>query len=177
MSQITVSDRLEQKTPAARLQHVLQEEFNLSLREAREVVSTAREILGVDRPGAVIHPGLSKLHRRRCLTCARNWVILASSVTVVLLLYTPVISHPGTAIGSNVRCDRGGSPDRSMCLPPQSGGFSHANQTRFVPVGDCRVVGIAGASRSLRPQHHRPWRGSNRRRPNRRNLARTSKSA
>ncbi|MGB3219216.1 MAG: hypothetical protein WBD79_17595 [Anaerolineae bacterium] len=57
MSQITVSDRLEQKTPEARLQHVLQEEFNLSLREAREVVSTAREILGVDRPGAVIHPG------------------------------------------------------------------------------------------------------------------------
>jgi len=50
MSEHTASDRLALKTPEASFLHVLESEFNLSSREAREVVSAARELLGLDRP-------------------------------------------------------------------------------------------------------------------------------
>jgi hypothetical protein len=44
------TDWLALKTPEASFLHVLLDEFNLSYREAREVVSAARELLGLDRP-------------------------------------------------------------------------------------------------------------------------------
>ena len=50
MSENTASDRLALKTPEASFLHVLEHEFNLAYREARDVVSTAREVLGLDRP-------------------------------------------------------------------------------------------------------------------------------
>lgn len=61
MSQITSNQRLALKTPEASLLHVLQEEFNLSPREAREVVTTACEILGLDRPTSQVRPGQVRL--------------------------------------------------------------------------------------------------------------------
>ncbi len=57
MTQVTTSDRLAEKTPEASFLHVLQDEFNLSLREAREVVSAAQEYLGLDQPSAQVRPG------------------------------------------------------------------------------------------------------------------------
>lgn len=57
MSEITASDRLALKTPEATLQHVLEEEFNLSYREAREVVITACEILGANQASGQVRPG------------------------------------------------------------------------------------------------------------------------
>ena len=44
MSTITATDRLVYKTPEASLFHILQSEFNFSLRESREVVNVAHEI-------------------------------------------------------------------------------------------------------------------------------------
>ena len=43
MSENTANDRLALKTPEASFLHVLEHEFDLSYREAREVVSAARE--------------------------------------------------------------------------------------------------------------------------------------
>ena len=56
----TVTERLALKTPEARFLHVLESEFDLSYREAREVVSAARETLGLDRPTQV-QPGQVRL--------------------------------------------------------------------------------------------------------------------
>jgi biotin operon repressor len=50
MSMITQQDRLALKTPEASFLHVLQNDFDLSYIEAREVVATARDLLGLDRP-------------------------------------------------------------------------------------------------------------------------------
>ena len=61
MSEITAAERLALKTPEASFLHVLQDEFNLSYREAREVVSAAQEILGLDRPTAQVRPGQVRL--------------------------------------------------------------------------------------------------------------------
>ncbi len=61
MSANTASDRLALKTPEASLLHVLEHEFNLSYREAREVVSAAREVLGLDRPTGQVRPGQIRL--------------------------------------------------------------------------------------------------------------------
>jgi biotin operon repressor len=61
MSEHTASDRLALKTPEASLLHVLESEFNLSYREAREVVSAARELLGLDRPTGQVRPGQIRL--------------------------------------------------------------------------------------------------------------------
>ena len=57
MSENTANDRLALKTPEASFLHVLEHEFNLSYREAREVVSAARELLGLDRPTGQVRPG------------------------------------------------------------------------------------------------------------------------
>ena len=57
MSNITAADRLAHKTPEASLFHILQNEFNFSLRESREVVNVAHEMLGLDRPNGQIRPG------------------------------------------------------------------------------------------------------------------------
>jgi NADH:ubiquinone oxidoreductase subunit E len=57
----TVTERLALKTPEARFLHVLESEFDLSYREAREVVSAARETLGLDRPTAQAQPGQVRL--------------------------------------------------------------------------------------------------------------------
>jgi hypothetical protein len=46
----TVADRLAPKTPEARFLNVLESEFDLLYREAREVACEAREALGLDRP-------------------------------------------------------------------------------------------------------------------------------
>jgi DNA-binding MarR family transcriptional regulator len=61
MSENTASDRLALKTPEASFLHVLEHEFNLSYREAREVVSAARELLGLDQPTAQVRPGQVRL--------------------------------------------------------------------------------------------------------------------
>ena len=61
MSPITPNQRLALKTPEASLLHILQEEFNLSYREACEVVSTASEVLGLDRPTTQVRPGQVRL--------------------------------------------------------------------------------------------------------------------
>jgi biotin operon repressor len=56
-----VEQRLALKTPEASFLHVLQNEFNFSYREAREVVSVAREMLGLDQPGEQVRPGQIRL--------------------------------------------------------------------------------------------------------------------
>lgn len=61
MSQLTASDRLALKTPEASFLHVLEEEFNLSPREAQEVVRAAEEFLGLDRPSTQVRPGQIRL--------------------------------------------------------------------------------------------------------------------
>ena len=61
MSENTANDRLALKTPEASFLHVLEHEFNLSYREAREVVSAARELLGLDRPTGQVRPGQMRL--------------------------------------------------------------------------------------------------------------------
>jgi len=61
MSQITEAERLSEKTPEASLQHILQSEFALSYREAREIVQTARETLGVESGGTTLRPGQVRL--------------------------------------------------------------------------------------------------------------------
>lgn len=57
MSNITAADRLAQKTPEASLFHILQSEFNFSVRESREVVNVAHELLGLDQAKGQIRPG------------------------------------------------------------------------------------------------------------------------
>ncbi|MCC7362452.1 MAG: DUF1670 domain-containing protein [Anaerolineales bacterium] len=61
MSGNTASDRLALKTPEASLLYVLESEFNLSYREAREVVSAAQELLGLDRPTGQVRSGQMRL--------------------------------------------------------------------------------------------------------------------
>ena len=61
MQNHTPNDRLTEKTPEASFLHVLQAEFNLSLREAREVVSAAQEHLGLDQPTAQVRAGQVRL--------------------------------------------------------------------------------------------------------------------
>lgn len=61
MSENTASDRLALKTPEASFLHVLESEFNLSYREAREVVRAAHELLGLDRPSGQVRPGQIRL--------------------------------------------------------------------------------------------------------------------
>jgi predicted transcriptional regulator len=57
MSSNSAEGRMALKTPEASLLHILESEFDLSYREAREVVSTAREVLGLDRPTDQVRPG------------------------------------------------------------------------------------------------------------------------
>lgn len=61
MSQVTMTDRLALKTPQASFRHVLEEEFNLSPREAQEVVRAAEELLGLHHPTAPLRPGQIRL--------------------------------------------------------------------------------------------------------------------
>jgi hypothetical protein len=49
-------ERLAFKIPEASFLHVLQSEFNLSPREAQEVVNTTREMLGLDCPSDQVRP-------------------------------------------------------------------------------------------------------------------------
>lgn len=53
--------RLALKTPEASFLQVLQSEFDLSYREAREVVTVAREMLGLDQPSGQVRPGQIRL--------------------------------------------------------------------------------------------------------------------
>jgi len=57
MSTKTALERLAQKTPEASLFHILQSEFNFSLRESREVVNVAHEMLGLDQSNGQVRPG------------------------------------------------------------------------------------------------------------------------
>ncbi len=57
----TAADRQALKTPEARFLHVLESEFDFSYCEAREVVSAARETLGLDRPTYQVRPGQVRL--------------------------------------------------------------------------------------------------------------------
>ena len=57
----TAHERLALKTPEASFLHVLQTEFDFSYREAREVLSAAREVLGLDRPSGQVQPGQVRL--------------------------------------------------------------------------------------------------------------------
>jgi transposase len=57
MSDTKEHERLAHKSAEASFLHVLQSEFDLSYREAREVVSTAREILGLDHPTGQVRAG------------------------------------------------------------------------------------------------------------------------
>jgi len=61
MAQETPTERLAEKTPEASFLHVLRDEFELSLREAREVVSAAQEYLGLDRPSGQVRAGQVRL--------------------------------------------------------------------------------------------------------------------
>ena len=53
--------RLALKPPEASFLQVLQNEFNFSYREAREVVTVAREVLGLDQPSGQVRPGQIRL--------------------------------------------------------------------------------------------------------------------
>jgi len=61
MSKATTLDRLAQKTPEASFLHVLQEEFNFSPRLARELLNTAKEMLGQAAAAQGIRPGQVRL--------------------------------------------------------------------------------------------------------------------
>jgi predicted ArsR family transcriptional regulator len=61
MSKATTQDRLAVKTPEAAFIHVLQEEFNFSLRVSRELLSTAKEMLVGGAPSAAVRPGQVRL--------------------------------------------------------------------------------------------------------------------
>jgi len=61
MAQETSTERLAEKTPEASFLHILREEFNLSLREAREVVSAAQEYLGLEQPSSQVRAGQLRL--------------------------------------------------------------------------------------------------------------------
>ena len=57
MSQATTETRLTTKTPEAAFLRVLQDEFNLSLRVSREVLSAAQEMLTGNVPAGRCAPG------------------------------------------------------------------------------------------------------------------------
>lgn len=61
MSKITATDRLALKTPEASLFHILQNEFNFSLRESREVVNVAHEMLGLDQANGQVRAGQTRM--------------------------------------------------------------------------------------------------------------------
>jgi predicted transcriptional regulator len=57
----TTHDRLAIKTPEASFLHVLQHEFNFSLRVSRELLSAVQEILIGSRPATAVRPGQIRL--------------------------------------------------------------------------------------------------------------------
>lgn len=57
MSQAEVQERLALKTPEATFLHVLQQEFNFSIRVSRELLATAQEMLLGSIPAAAVRPG------------------------------------------------------------------------------------------------------------------------
>jgi hypothetical protein len=61
MSKVTAQDRLALKTPEASFLHVLQEEFNFSLRVSRELLATVQEMLIGSRPSRAVRPGQVRL--------------------------------------------------------------------------------------------------------------------
>ncbi len=61
MSRATTLDRLAVKTPESAFVHVLQEEFNFSLRVSRELLSTAKEMLVGGAPSSAVRPGQVRL--------------------------------------------------------------------------------------------------------------------
>jgi len=61
MSKATTQDRLAVKTPESAFVHVLQEEFDFSLRVSRELLSTAKEMLVGGVPSAAVRPGQVRL--------------------------------------------------------------------------------------------------------------------
>jgi DNA-binding Lrp family transcriptional regulator len=61
MSKDNVQSRLALKTPEAAFLHVLQKEFNFSLRVSVEVLATAKEMLLGGVPAAVVRPGQIRL--------------------------------------------------------------------------------------------------------------------
>ena len=60
MSGVTTQDRLALKTPEAAFLHVLQEEFDFSLRVSRELLSTAKEMLVGGVSAEAIRPGQAR---------------------------------------------------------------------------------------------------------------------
>jgi hypothetical protein len=61
VSRATTLDRLAVKTPESAFVHVLQEEFNFSLRVSRELLSTAKEMLVGGVPSSAVRPGQVRL--------------------------------------------------------------------------------------------------------------------
>jgi hypothetical protein len=61
MSNVTTQDRLATKTPEASFLHVLQDEFNFSLRVSRALLSTAQEMLIGSTPARAVRPGQVRL--------------------------------------------------------------------------------------------------------------------
>lgn len=61
MSSIASHKRLALKTPEASFLHVLQEEFNFSLRVSQELLSTAKEMLVGSTPNGTVRPGQVRL--------------------------------------------------------------------------------------------------------------------
>jgi DNA-binding Lrp family transcriptional regulator len=57
MSQAVTQARLALKTPEASFLHVLQQEFNFSLRVSRELLATAQEMLLGSTPATAVRPG------------------------------------------------------------------------------------------------------------------------
>ena len=57
MTQTATQERLALKTPEAAFLHILQQEFNFSLRVSRELLSTAQEMLLGSIPAAAVRPG------------------------------------------------------------------------------------------------------------------------
>ena len=61
MPKVTTQDRLALKTPEASYLHVLQDEFNFSLRVSRELLATAQEMLIGSSPARTVRPGQVRL--------------------------------------------------------------------------------------------------------------------
>jgi biotin operon repressor len=61
MSRATTIDRLAIKTPESAFVHVLQEEFNFSVRVSRELLNTAKEMLVGGVPSSAVRPGQVRL--------------------------------------------------------------------------------------------------------------------
>jgi DNA-binding Lrp family transcriptional regulator len=57
----TTQERLATKTPEASFLHVLQDEFDFSLRVSREVMNTAKEMLIGSTPASAVRPGQTRL--------------------------------------------------------------------------------------------------------------------